>query len=133
MYKCLLLFYKKKLSTLNVDDILKLQQIKFYSKYLHNNLPIYLQNWRIIFNFYIYNYDTRIKNEIYTYKTKHEFARKCLWYNFPFLLNNFPTIVNEKLNTHSLQGFAQYTKLNFFKMFVLFLFIRWLLDSDFQV
>ena len=64
----------KKLSMLKADDILKLQQLKFYYKYLHNNLPVYLQqNWRIIFN-----YDTRIKNEIYTYKTKHEFAKKCL-------------------------------------------------------
>ena len=103
----------KKLSMLKVDDILKLQQLKFYYKYLHNNLPVYLQNWRIIFKYNIHNYDTRIKNEIYTYKTKHEFAKKCLWHNLPFLLNNIPTIVKEKLNTHSLQRFAQYAKLHF--------------------
>ena len=44
----------KKLSMLKVDDILKLQ-LKFYYKYLHNNLPVYLQNWRIMFN-----YDTKL-------------------------------------------------------------------------
>ena len=102
----------KKLSMLKVDDILKLQQLTFY-KYSHNSLPVYLQNWRIIFNYDIHNYDTRIKNEICTYKTKHEFAKKCLRHNLPFLLNNIPTIVKEKLNTHSLQGFAQYAKLYF--------------------
>ena len=101
----------KKLSMLKVGDILKLQQLKFYYKYLHNNLPVYLQNWRIIFNYDIHNYDTRIKNKIYTYKTN--FAKKCLRHNLPFLLNNIPTIVKEKLNTHSLQGFAQYAKLYF--------------------
>ena len=103
----------KKLSMLKVDDILKLQQLKFYCKYLHNNLPVYLHNWRIIYD--IHNYDTRIKNEIlYTYKNKHEFAKKCLRHNLLFLLNNIPTIIKEKLNTHSLQGFAQYAKLYFF-------------------
>ena len=50
----------KKLSMLKVDDILKLQQLKFYYKYLHNNLPVYLQKWKIIFNYDIQNYDTRI-------------------------------------------------------------------------
>ena len=95
---------------LKVDDILKLEQLKFYYKNLHNNLPVYLQNWRIIFNYDIHNYDTQIKNEIYT---KHEFAKKCLQHNLPFLLNNIPTIVKEKLSTHSLQGFAHYAKLYF--------------------
>ena len=73
---------------LKVDDILKLQQLKFYYKYLHYNLSVYLQNWRIIFNYDMHNYDTRIKNERYTYKTKHKFAKKCLRHNLPFLLNN---------------------------------------------
>ena len=45
----------KKLSMLKVDDILKLQQLKFYYKYIHNNLPVYLQNWRILFNYDIHN------------------------------------------------------------------------------
>ena len=54
------------------------------------------------------------ENEIYTYKTKHEFAKKYLWHNLPFLLNNIPTIAKEKLNTHSLQGFAKYVKLYLF-------------------
>ena len=61
-------------------------------------------------------YIIMIKNEIYTYKTKHEFAMKCLRHNLPFLLNNIPTIVKEKLNTHSLQGFAQYAKLYFLQI-----------------
>ena len=46
-------------------------------------------------------------------KLQHKFTKKCLRYNLPFLLNNIPTVVQEKLNTHSLQGFAQYTKLYF--------------------
>ena len=101
---------------LKLDDILKLQQIKFYYKYLHNNLPVYLQNWRIIFKYEIRNYDTRIKNEIYTYKTKHGFAKKCLRHNLPFLHNNIPTIVNEKLNTNSLHYSLNMQNLIFYKI-----------------
>ena len=40
--------------------------------------------------------------------------QRNVWHNLPFLLNNILTIVQEKLNTHSLQGFAQYAKLIFF-------------------
>ena len=41
----------KQLSLLKVDDILKLQQLKFYYKYLHNDPPRYLQNWRFVFKY----------------------------------------------------------------------------------
>ena len=42
----------KECSMLKVDDILKSQQLKFYYKYLHNNLAVYFQN----FNYDIHNY-----------------------------------------------------------------------------
>ena len=40
----------KKLGFLKVglDGIFKLQQLKCYYKYLHDNLPVYLQNWKLI-------------------------------------------------------------------------------------
>ena len=79
----------KQLSLLKVDDILKLQQLKFYYKYLHNDLPRYLQNWRFVFKCEVHGHDTRYKNKIYTYKIKHEFAKKCLRHNLPLLLNTF--------------------------------------------
>ena len=51
----------KQLSLLKVDDILKLQ-LKFYYKYLHNDLPRYLQNWRFVFKYEVHGHDTRDKN-----------------------------------------------------------------------
>ena len=38
----------KKLGFLKVDDIFRLQQLKFYYKYLHDNLPAYLHDWKLI-------------------------------------------------------------------------------------
>ena len=49
----------KQLSLLKVDEILKLQQLKFYYKYLHNDLPRYLQNWRFVFKYEVHGHDTR--------------------------------------------------------------------------
>ena len=38
----------KKLKLLKIEDMLKLQELKFYFKYIHKQLPSYLQNWQII-------------------------------------------------------------------------------------
>ena len=103
----------KKLGFLKVDDIFKLiQQLTFYYKYLHDNLPAYLQNWKLIPNDNVHTHDTRIKNELYIFRAKHEFAKNCLRHNLPFIVNNIPDIVKEKLITHSLNGFAKYVKQN---------------------
>ena len=107
----------KQLSLLKVDDILKLQQLKFYYNYLHNDLPCYLQNWRFVFKYEVHGHDTRDKNKIYTYQIKHDFAKKCLRHNLPLLLNNLPEIVKEKLMSHSNQAFVNYAKLYFLQSY----------------
>ncbi len=42
-------------------------------------------------------------------KPYHEYARKCLRYHIPFVINNAEII--DKIDTHILQGFAGYIKL----------------------
>ena len=69
-----------------------------YYKYLHHDLPLYLQNWRIMFKHEVHSHDTRDKNKIYTYKVKHAFAQKCLRHSLPLLLNNLPEIVKKNLS-----------------------------------
>ena len=49
---------------LKIDDILILQQLKFYFKYLNNILPAYLQSWSLIANAAIHNHGTRTKSEL---------------------------------------------------------------------
>ena len=100
----------KKLNTLKVEDLLKLQELKFYYKYRHQNLPVYLLNWQITPNTYIHNYNTRRTTELHTYRTKHEFAKKFLKYNLPHVINNIPDLVIDKIVTHSLKGFSSYAK-----------------------
>ncbi len=75
----------KKTRLSKVDDIFKLQQLTFYYKYLHDNLPAYLQDWKLIPKDNVHTHDTRIKNELYTFRARHEFAKKCLSHNLPLI------------------------------------------------
>ena len=100
----------KRLNLLKVDDILTLQELKFYYKYNEGALPIYLQNWKFIMNVNLHNYNTRTIRTLHTFKTKHEFAKKILKYNIPHTINDTPQIVTEKVLTHSMHGFSLYVK-----------------------
>ena len=100
----------KQLNMLKLEDLLKLQQLKFYFKFNESSLPVYLQNWDITTNAHVHNYNTREYACIHTFKVKHEFAKKCLKYNLPKLINDTPERVKDKINTHCLQGFINYGK-----------------------
>ena len=100
----------KQLNMLKLEDLLKLQQLKFYFKFNEGSLPVYLQNWDITPNARVHNYNTRELGCIHTFKVKHEFAQKCLKYNLPKLINDTPKRVKDKINTHSLKGFINYGK-----------------------
>ena len=88
---------------LKIADQLRLQELKFYFKYtyIHKNLPAYLLDWEFISNVNIHFHDTRTSSKIHTVRTKHEFAKKCLKYNLPHIINDTPAIVVEKIHTHT--------------------------------
>ena len=90
----------KTLQILKIDDQLKLQELKFFYKYRHDNVPVYLLNWNSIPNYNIHNHDTRKSTNIHTYMIRHEFAKKCVTYNLPHIINDTPELVWEKIVTH---------------------------------
>ena len=100
----------KQLNMLKIADQLRLQELKFYLKYIHKNLPAYLLDWEFVSNVNIHLHDTRTSSKIHTDTTKHEFAQKCLKYNLPHIINATPAIAVEKIQTHSLRGFTTYAK-----------------------
>ncbi len=101
---------------LKVQEIFKLQEFKFYFKFINNKLPYYLQNLPFNRNA-IHSHATRIQHNIYEMKPNHEFARKCIRYDLPILINNAPIEIIEKVYTHSLHGFAGYIKLKTLKSY----------------
>ena len=100
----------KTLNLLTINDMHSLQELKFYYKFLHNLLPVNLQNWQINNNIGVHNHNTRRQNEIYNVRINHYFAGKCLRHNLTKTINTTSNNVKEKLYTHSLRGFANYAK-----------------------
>ena len=107
----------KKSYIFKIDELLKLNEFKLYFKYMHQDLPSYLLNWKITPN--IHNHNTRSTNDIYSFRTKpkHAFAKRCLRYSLPHVINNTLKIVTGKMGNHSLQGFANYAKNNLLKKY----------------
>ncbi len=42
---------------------------------------------------------------------RYEYARYCIRYRIPLIVNESPHEINNKINTHSLQGFSKYIKI----------------------
>jgi len=72
-------------------DELKLKELKFFYKYRHGKLPVYLLNWNVILNYNIHSHNThKVINILeHTSVTRHKFAKQCLKYNLPHI-NNTP-------------------------------------------
>jgi hypothetical protein len=102
----------KSLKLLKLKDSFDLFQLKLFYKFVTNHLPDYFQAMPFISNtnMHGYNLNTRQQNNIYIGRVRHEFAKSCIRQTIPKLLNSTPTIVTDKLYTHSYQGFTNYAK-----------------------
>lgn len=100
----------KDLKLLKVKDILKLQQLKFFFKFKHDKLPEYLLNMPFQSNSENHEYDTRQHNNIHLTLVKHDYAKYCLRFDLPRVINATPAIILDKISTHSLDGFSWYIK-----------------------
>ncbi len=108
----------KELKLLKLNDILKLQELKFYYKFKNIKLPIYLQNLPISPATDTHNYATRTQHNIWLMKTYHEYTKHCIHVNLPKVINSTPSEILDKIYTHSLQGFARYIKLKCIKSYM---------------
>ena len=100
----------KSLNILKLNDIFILNQLKFYHKLINNNLPKYFYQFQINENRLVHQHYTRTASCIHTLKVNHTFAKKCIRYNLPVIINNTKKNIKEKVYTHSLKGFSTYIK-----------------------
>lgn len=98
----------KCLNLLKVDDVFKLQQLKFFYNYLHNNLPYYFQD--LVFDSSKHEYETRYKNKLQVKRVNHEFAKQNVLYSIPTMFNVLPKLITDKIYSHSVTGFVRYSK-----------------------
>ena len=105
----------KLLKLLKIEDIYKLQLLKFYYKLKHNKLPKFFNNLPLFQGSLIHNYNTRGRNKIFVTHVHHTFSKQCIRYELIHILNETPEIVKDKVNTHSIQGFSVYLKQYYIK------------------
>ena len=92
---------------LKTEDIFKIKQLKFYYKYVKNNLPLYFQNLSIKTSNHTHN--TR-NQDLYKCRIKHEFAKQSLLFSIPETINNCALNIKAKMTTHSIEGMSMYAK-----------------------
>ena len=68
-------------------DLIKLNILKFYYKYIYNELPTFFKTFDIRQRSSFHNYNTRNKCSIQTFKANLKLAEKCLRFAVPVIVN----------------------------------------------
>ena len=100
----------KKECLLKLRDLYELNILKMYFKFKQNELPAYLQTLVAKPRNEVHNYNTRNQSNLNINKTKHKFADNCLRSQLPIIINSTPSIIKDKFDTHSFNGFCNYAK-----------------------
>ena len=98
------------LKLLKVIDLYKLFQLKFYFNLTNQLLPQYFYSFDFKRNHDIHLHNTRQRHNLHITRVKHEFAKRCIRYQLPSEINLTPTVITDKINTHSFSGFSNYAK-----------------------
>ena len=96
----------KLFNLLKVEDIFKLNCLKFYFKYCRQQVPLYFLKWKFTSNSDIHLYNTRQKDSLTYVRTKTKFAEKCIHFEIPKLINSTDTLILQKNYTHSFRSFC---------------------------
>ena len=100
----------KSLNLLKAPDICALHELKFCYKLENRLLPSYYLNNLFIRNFELHSYNVRNNDNLHLPRVRHEFAKSSIQYIIPITFNNAPSLIKEKIYTHSYKGFSQYVK-----------------------
>ena len=99
----------KSLKLLKIKDIFDVQCMKFWYKFVNNNVPTYFASM-FRYNHELYEIQTRSHELLHLYPLRTSNAHNALRHGIPELLCKFPTAVLEKACTHSIMSFASHVK-----------------------
>ena len=106
----------KKIGILKLHDIFKLKALKFYYRYIKNEVPNYFQNMFQV-SPVIHAYNTRQRGSATLPIPTKSRNKNCIRYYIPNLITNIPPCIKDKLLTHSFHGFSTYAKSFFVNMY----------------
>ena len=100
----------KKLEILKLEDLFKLNILKWYFRFTNKQLPCYFTDYQIKQQSEIHNHNTRNNSLVSQPVTRIQAAKYCLRNHISVVLNSMPPRVTEKVHSHSYEGFSNYAK-----------------------
>ena len=92
----------KNLGILKIEDLFKLNILKFYYQMKQHCLSSYFQAFAISTRSEIHSYDTRNKRMLNTVKTRLKSTENCLRFELPKLINSTDPLGLDKVKTYYL-------------------------------
>ena len=96
----------KALEILRFPDVLLLNALTFYYKFVRNQTPAYLSTFTMTTQGCIYYHNTHHRDTIRTTRTRLNIVDKCLRNYLPRKINSIPNNLLSRIKTHSIQGFT---------------------------
>ena len=106
-----------KLKLLKINDIYKLCTMKFFYKYKKQKLPAYF-NGMFDLTYPAHHYNTRQREQPMVARYNTSAAKNSIRHSLPDIILNSPSIITDKLATHSLDGFSNYAKQYYISQYV---------------
>ena len=94
----------KKIRSLKFKDLLELNILKLYYKFMNNNLPDYFLHLSKVTGSQTHSYNTRFRNNVGQIQLRHDFRRKCLHYEIARIANNTPPNIPENCTHTAITG-----------------------------
>ena len=103
----------KNTQILKLQDLLDLNALKVYYRYLHGNLPSFFYSFSIVTRGAHHSHDTRQRDQIRKPRSRTEYCDNRLRVYVPKLMNSTRLDPLQRVATHSIKGFSSHIKSNF--------------------
>ena len=100
----------KSLGILKLEDLFKLNMLKWYYRFVKNKVPEYFLNFEILNQSERHTHNTRLNMHILQPRVRLIASRHCLRNHISTIINATPTEIIQKINTHSYKGYSNYIK-----------------------
>ena len=101
---------------LKVEHIFQMQCLKLYYNVINERTPDFFSKMFKLKS-RMHSHETRQKNYIHIAGTRTTSAKQCIRQYIPTVLTSIPTLVSDKITTHSYAGFSRYAKQYFIQLY----------------
>ena len=99
----------KSLKLLKVKDIFFIKSIQFYYNYVHSKLPKYFTDMFKNIN-QVHDHNTRSSCNVHLPRPNNQSSTKVLRFTIPTIINNLPSSIRDRIQTHSFEIVKSLTK-----------------------